>query len=730
MQPASLIRGSENIKTHDKDTPPPHLSTLSHESEVTAWSTFSAALVSASPFSPSPNLDYPISALIAVSSTLFDSSSGNPPNTQSEGTEEASHEKSLSAYGGLSFLLPSSPYITLYTTSDFHFPSSSVSPPQIKSLSQSLKNNQKYSLFQGSGGCLSDAPTNTHRKEEETPSSLSFQLYKDNPLAPIPSLVLDSKSKFNNGCTTLPCLSPNPSIPVRQSSFSSKSCDPDGLIVPAVGTISDMTEQSISPQDRSYCHDNTDSETEDPLQINGKGEVEGEKHSDTVQTGEAVVYNSDTESSASLSVSILVSKDVCNKTEILHELSTKLEESRTVCHMDVNVSESQSPRSSSVLHDDAPEAQSRTKVETKDLIEIDSLDLIFQTSVDGSEGENGDVDAFFQQVDTEGLVYWAEPIQVSNPTPVPEESGSSEASDGCSGNYLLPRDTAALDSFPSDRHMPSSPTTMDTDQTLRNASTASSNTPSSLTLASFPSPLAIPDLKSSSCSVSVQMSSSLSSHIVHRKDIPYMTNSKCTLLSSVLPLDTSTPFRAVQSWTDLQIQQNTLTNKLSRGALHTVPNKVSVYTSASETTQRPTLTHDCFPRMARNYRTVSVSVDKGLWPDEEVDRNGNDDEDKLCEGNQTATMACYCACDHQCICRTQKSYNKQHTLGNIPVSNNTLSILYPYSAFFYLSFNQTQESYQTLIACVTFRLQSSSVTCLSGLNVHWKYYRIGVTFII
>lgn len=726
MQPASLLRGSENIKTDDKDTPPPHLSTLSHQSEDTAWSTFSAALVSASSLSPSPNLDYPISALIAMSSTLFDSSSGNPPNTQTEGTEEASHENSLSAYGGLSFLLPSSPCITLYTTSDFHFPSSSVSPPQIESLSQSLKNNQKYSLFQGSGGCLSDAPTNTHRKDEETPSSLSFQLYKDNPLAPIPSLVLDSKSKFNNGCTTLPCLSPNPSIPVRQSAFSSKSCDPDGLIVPAVGTISDMTEQSISPQDRSYCHDdNTDSE--DTLQINGKGEVEGEKHSDTVQTGEAVVYNSDTESSASLSVSTLVSKDVCNKTEILHELPTKnkQEESRKVCHMDINVSESESTRSSSVLHDDAPEAQNRTKVETKDLTEIDSLDLVFQTSVDGSEGENGDVDAFFRQVDTEGLVYWAEPIQVSNSTPVPEESDSSEASDGCSGNYLLPRDPAALDSFPSDRHMPlsvSSPTTIDTDHTLRNASTASSNTPFSLTVAPFPSPLAIPDLKSSSRSVSVQMSSSLSSHIVHRKDIPYMTNSKCTLLSSVLPLDTSTPFRAVQSWTDLQIQRNTLTNKLSRGALHTVPNKVSVYTSASETTQRPTLTHDCFPGMARNDRTVSVSVDKGLWPDEEVDRNGNEDEDKLWEGNQPATMAC----DHQCTCRTQKSYNKQHTLGNIPVSNNTLSILYPYSAFFFLSFNQTQESYPTSIAfkCVTFRLQSSSVTCLSGLNVHWKYYRI------
>ncbi|XP_070784680.1 uncharacterized protein itprid1 [Enoplosus armatus] len=189
--------------------------------------------------------------------------------------------------------------------------------------------------------------------------------------------------------------------------------------------------------------------------------------------------------------------------------------------------------------------------------------------------------------------------------------------------------------------------------------------------------------------LSVLSGGSNDSQSSERKDVPYMTDSKRTLLPSILPLDTSTPFRAVQSWADLQIQRNTLTKKLSHGALHTGPNEVTVSTSASETTQRHALifssspsfpllsndwqSHDCLPGMDRNYCTVSVSVDKGLWPDEEeeVDRNENEDE-KLWEGNQTATMACCCSCDHQCTCCTQKSYNKQHTLGNIPYSLNEL----------------------------------------------------------
>lgn len=721
MQPASLIRLSEEIRTEDKNTPYPYLSILSHDSEGTACSTFSSVLPPASSPFPSPNLDCPFSASNPMSSTQPDSS-GSPGNTQLEQTDVALNENSLSASGVLPSLLPSFPYLPPSAPLSFHCPSYVVSSPLIESLSQSPENNQKDSLFPESSEVdLSDPPTYTRKKEQETPSSLSFQLAKDNPSAP-PSLILDC-SKFERGRVTLPCLSPNPSIPVYQSALLSQLHDPDGFIDPAVRRISDPTEQSISQQDRPCSHDdNTDPSLTSPvqdlihvkmnhlfldlkntLQGNGKGEVESERHTDTVQTREAVVYISDTESSANLSGgSRLVSKEVCNQTKIdpqvpscsLHNepsADTELEDLSKVCQMDKNGTESESPRKSLVLHDEVP----------KDLIEIESLDLVFQTSVDGSEGENGDVDAFFQQLDTEGRVYWAEPIQVSNPTPVLKESGSFEVSDGCPGNSLLPLSFS---------------TTMETDQTSRNA-TSSSNMPSSLTLVPFQSLSENPDLKPESRSVSVQMSSSVSSHIVHRKDVPYMTDSKRTFLPSVLPLDTSTPFRAVQSWTDLQIQRNTLTKKISHGALHTVPNEVTV-SSASEMTQRPTLifssspsfpplndwhSHDCPPGMARHYHTVSVSVDKGVWPgeEEEVDRNGNEDEEKLWEGNQTATMACCCSCDHQCTFCTKKSNSKQHTVGNIPVSKTTLSIVCPYFTLCILSNTFTLTASQ----CVTFQLR-------------------------
>lgn len=678
MQPASLSRGSEEIQAEDKHAPFPHLSTSFHDPEGTACSTCPIVPPPASSPSPSPNVDCPISALVSMSSIQCDSSSGSPENTQSEQTEVPSHENSSASRGLSSLLPPSSPS----ASPDFHCP----------------ENNQKYSPFPDSDGIsLFELTTNTQKKEEETPSSLSFQLDKDNSSA----LILDS-SEFEEGCPTLPSLSPNPKPPpVCQFASSAQSHDSDGLIHPAVGRISDLTEQSISQQDRPCSHDyDTDPAQTDPSPVQdvihvktnylsldlGRGEVEGERHADTVQTSEAVVYISDTKSSAGLSPdrpaelgSRLVSEEVCNQTEIdlqvpscslYDELSTgtKPEE----CQREMNGSESESLRSSFVLYEEVPEAYSRTEVEPKNLIMIESLDLVFQTSVDGSESDDGDVDAFFQQLDTEGRAYWAEPIQVSNSTPVPEESVSFEASDGSPGNSLLPRGPAVLDPFSSTGRAlcSSSSKTMDNDRTSRHAS---SDTPSSLTLAPFSSPSTTPDIKPLSRSVSVQMSSSLSSHIVNRKDVPYVTDSKRSLLPSVFPLDTSTPFRAVQSWTDLHIQRNTITKNLSHG--------VTVSTGAIEMTQRPTLNFSSspyFPLESNDWHTMSASVDKGLWADEEeeVDRNGNKDEDKLWEGNQKATMACCCSCDHQCTCCSQESYNKQHTLGNMPVSNTTRISLY------------------------------------------------------
>ncbi|XP_071341879.1 uncharacterized protein itprid1 [Trachinotus anak] len=667
MQAVSLARGSEDTETEDKDTLCPHLSTLPPDTKETACSTFSCV-----PPCPSPilKLDCSFSDSIAVSSTQFDSSPGSPGNSQSDWTEVALH--------------PSAP-------PDFNCPSSFVSPPLIESTSQTPENNQKDSVVPDSGGVgLSETPTNTQKEPDKTPSSLSFQLDKNNPSALTP--YVQESCKLEEGCPTLPCLSPSPSIPVCQS----QSHDPGGLVDPAADRIS---ERSISLQDHLCSHDdNTDPPPTSPVQdvshvkmdhlyLDIKGDLkrnrkgEGERHSETVQTGDTVVYVSETESSAALSDGFRVaSQEVCNQAEreplvpscsLYDELSaeTNQEELREVCQMETNGTESESTRSYLVSHEVA-EVHSRPEVEPKDLIKIESLDLVFETSVDCSEGENGDVEAFFQQLDTEGQVYWAEPIQVSTPTHVFKESGSFEASDGSPGNSLMSTGSVALDSISStDKAMSLSPSaTMGTDQ---NSASALPTTQ---------------DLKPSSRSVSVQMSSSLSSHIVHRKDVPYRADSKCTRLPGVLPLDTSTPFRAVQTWTDMQIQRNTLMKKLSHEALHTVPNEVTISMRASETSQRPTLiyssspsfpllssdwqTNEHLPGITKNYQNVSISMDTGLCPDEEeeVDRNIHEDEEKLWEGNQPATMVCCCSCDHQCTCCAQKGYNKQHTLGNMPYS--------------------------------------------------------------
>lgn len=643
IQPASMIGGSEEFKT----APSPNLSTLSHDSEGTACSMCSSALASTSSPSSSPNLDCSSSVPIAMSSTQTDPLSGSQGDTESEQTEVALHENSLSASDGSSSPLLPSPSLL-----DFHFPSSLTSPPIIESPSQCPEDNEKDFLFPDSDGVgLSDPPTKTQKEEEETHSSLSFRLDKEDP------------------CPHDDNTDPAPASPVQ-----------------------DVIHVKM---------DHLSLDLEDTLQRNEKGEGEDERHTYTVQTQKSV-YISDTESSAGLSKgSRLVSQEVCYETEIgpqfpscsLHdELSaeTKQEEFSKVFQVETDGTESYL-----VLHDKAREAHSRTEVKTSDLIEIESLDLVFETSVDGSEGEYGDVDAFFQQLDTEWRVFWAEPIQAFSTTPVLGESGSLESSDGYPGNTLLPRVSAALDSFSStgkamtlSSSSSSSSTTMDSGQaSLTNAASLTTQTVSSdttLALAQFTSFSKTPNLKPSSRSVSVQMSSSPSSHIVHRKDVPYVTDSKRTLPPSVLPLDTSTPFRAVQSWTDLQIQRNTLTKKLSHGVLNTFPNEVTVSMSASEMTQRPTVifssspsfpllskdwqSHDCLPGLARNYQNVSESLDK------EVDKNGNEDEKRLWEANQTATVACCCSCDHQCTCCTQNSYTTQHTLGNIPVSNKYTSL--------------------------------------------------------
>ncbi|XP_071755499.2 uncharacterized protein itprid1 [Centroberyx gerrardi] len=731
-QPALLYGGPEEMQT-EEDAPRLSLSTFSPELEGKTDSPFPTTppLTSLPSHSPSPASHCPPSfASIATSVPQTDSPIGSPENTQTEGSEASPHP-SLSALcpeldDKASFPSPTLPPPTSppSPSPDFHCPPCFHSPLGSPEDTQTEMSEVSplSSLFPDSDGVgLSHPHIETQMEEEATPLltslSLSSHLHEEDPSPP--STLPSASFKFEEDLPKLSCLSPtSPSLICQHSvlsSLPSTSPGPDGLTDPVVGRIPDLTEQSVTQQDGSRHHDhNTDSAPESPvqnvikakmddlalgsednLQRDGRREGEGERHNDTVQTQETVVYSSDTDCSVVLSVdSRSVSEAAHYETETepqvhscgLHDefpAETKEEESRKVAQAGIDETESEPQKSYFVSHDEGPETNSTTELEPKvsgGPIEIESLDLVFETSVDGSEGdgEYGDVDAICRELDSDGHVYWAEPIEVSTPSPVLEESGS----------FDTPSSTT-LDSAPASS----------TNAAFFMSQSASSDTHPSLTPAPSSSSPTLVDLNGlgrlrSSRSVSVQMPSSPSSHsvshIVHRKDVPCITDSKPTLLPSVLALDTSTPLRAIQSWTDQKIQQNALTKKMPYRGLHTLPNQVTISTGASEMTQRPAVifssspsfpllssdwqSRDSLPGSVGSFRSKSVSLDTGLWPDEdeEVDRGEDEDEERLWEGNLMTNMACCCSCDHQCTCCTQNSHNKQHTVGNFPYSLDEL----------------------------------------------------------
>ncbi|XP_053716110.1 uncharacterized protein itprid1 [Synchiropus splendidus] len=226
------------------------------------------------------------------------------------------------------------------------------------------------------------------------------------------------------------------------------------------------------------------------------------------------------------------------------------------------------------------------------LIEIETLDQVFETSVDGSEAEYGDADFYFQQLDTERRVYWAEPIMVSNLSSLSGRSDSEENTGGDVGFFSTDEPTSTQDA------------SLDT-----SSSTESPCSPHFTSIDPKPGH-----------HTSVQMPSSSSSHIVHRKDVPFVTDSKHRLPPLPLPLDTSTPFRAVQSWTDLRIQQTFPSGQLySTPSMYRVPLK----------------------NVRGDYQTASYSVDR-LCLDEE-DRSGGVGE-KYWEAHGAGRP------EHQCNC--------------------------------------------------------------------------------
>lgn len=672
------------------------------------------------PSSPCPSPDSTIdsSSSIASASLPLSSCDLQIANTETAPNPDQSPPASIQSFSSGPILSqhPTSPPLPHSANREICSPPTLVSPKLLKLISQTPESNKNKSFFLDSDGISFSKPTaDTQKEEDESLPLLSFHLDKANPSAPP---VLDF-SKLEEGFPTPSSLSYKLDIPVCQPDVSSQSHHQNDLIDPASGEISDQSEQVVSgqhsavlpPENRQHSHNDnndlalscqiqngTNAKMNDILlekfQRNEKQQEESEGHGPQLSQ-EAVVYISDTETPANLSEGSAPSPSevesqsemdtLVNSSTVHDDMSakTKHNDIRKLYQKHVAGKESESPGSYIRLHNQVAQAHCGDEVKPNNLIAIENLDLVFETSVDDSDNENIDLDDFFQQLDTEGRVYWAEPIQLSNPTP--EASGSFEISDGTPGNLPVDSFSSTGNAIP----LPMSySANTDRGQTSR-AANGSLDVPSSLTSISQS---AIPNIRPSNRSVSVQMPSYLSSHIVHRKDVPYTPESKSTRLPIILPLDTSSPFRAVQSWTDLQIQRNTLTKNLSYGALHAVPNKTNLSMSCPGMTQRPThqelfssspsffhlsnnlKSQETIPEMAINCKPESVSVDTGLWPDEQeedMNRNGNETQKQLWEGNQQDTMACCCSCDHTCC--IHKSNNKEPTFGNSPVSNTTLS---------------------------------------------------------
>ena len=272
-------------------------------------------------------------------------------------------------------------------------------------------------------------------------------------------------------------------------------------------------------------------------------------------------------------------------------------------------------------------------------IAVESLEEVFETSLDGSspDSELGDVDAICLELDSDGLVYWAEPIRVSSTSPA-----LSQSDDG-------------TPSFPAE--------TLPTPFGLETASPP-------------PSPPPAPPRRCGS--VSVQMpscpSSRTVSHIIRRKDVPYApATPRPVLMSASLPcLDTSSPLRAVQSWTDLQRRRRGL-NATSWGGLLASQSQGSLRAGAPAMALRPATASssdpalrtasasrwstDSLPGSPSSLRSTSVSLDTGLWAedeDEDSDARGGQGwgqpEEHLWEGSPESHQACCCSCERHHTC--------------------------------------------------------------------------------
>ncbi|KAJ3611464.1 hypothetical protein NHX12_021479, partial [Muraenolepis orangiensis] len=321
-------------------------------------------------------------------------------------------------------------------------------------------------------------------------------------------------------------------------------------------------------------------------------------------------------------------------------------------------------------------------------IAIGSLGEVFETSLDGSQcdSEYGDVDAICLELDSDGFVYWAEPIRVSSTSPALSQS------EGCRGGNPAPPDCPIdLDS--------SSPSP---DKAIRSLSSSSpeissvrNGSPVGVETAPSPSSPSLLDQRGhrngKRCgSVSVQMPSFTRSvsHIIKRKDVPLVISKPNPMSASLPCLDTSTPLRAVQSWTDLQLQRKGLSGTWwggSRGSLRGHLNAEMPLSPATVFSSDPTFrtvsnsrwSTDSLPESAVSFRSNSVSLDTGLWPEDEdedsdtrVGRGKDRLEERLWEDSQANHKVCCCSCDRRHTCA--QTHNRQPSEHSPPYSLDEL----------------------------------------------------------
>ncbi|CAL8400566.1 unnamed protein product [Gadus morhua 'NCC'] len=313
-------------------------------------------------------------------------------------------------------------------------------------------------------------------------------------------------------------------------------------------------------------------------------------------------------------------------------------------------------------------------------IAVASLDEVFETSLDGSspDSELGDVDAICLELGSDGLVYWAEPVRVASTSPALSQSDR--------GTPSSPAGPVALDS-----------SSFYTPDRLKTLPSGDADAPVGVETAS-PPPASPPPAPRRRCgSVSVQMPSCPSSrsvsHIVRRKDVPYAPAAappRPSLMSASLPcLDTSTPLRAVQSWTDLQLRRRGL-NGTAWGGLLVSQSQGSLRVEASATALRPATASssdpalrtasasrwstDSLPGSPSSLRSTSVSLDTGLWAEDEDEdsREGRGRlEEHLWEGSEEGHQACCCSCERHHTCGATR-LRRAHSTQSVPYSQDEL----------------------------------------------------------